>query len=235
MVRIESPRAFVHRSHSGHYGIVNSEEGYQNLVRFFFGQLRVDGILDIEELTLPPRVQQAYDNDKEIRASYQFEVVVAVRGSEWQVHRRTTRENSAIFRRFDELFPKRGRKRVTDTEWSPHLFSLFLDLDRRVEKTRGSLAFAFDLGVLVPGLHGERLAVAPRPLRRRQDVPGSDHRGGDSAGGSSEMARRGWLANPLGSTKRIANIGHGADPAGRDQGAGGRKRPHVRHRAAAIC
>jgi PGAP1-like protein len=26
---VSSPRAFVHRSHSGHYGIVNSEEGYQ--------------------------------------------------------------------------------------------------------------------------------------------------------------------------------------------------------------
>ena len=34
---VASPRAFVHRSHSGHYGIVNSEEGYQNLTRFLFG------------------------------------------------------------------------------------------------------------------------------------------------------------------------------------------------------
>ena len=33
-----APRAFVHRSHSGHYGIVNSEEGYQNLRRFLCGQ-----------------------------------------------------------------------------------------------------------------------------------------------------------------------------------------------------
>ncbi|MEA2506654.1 MAG: hypothetical protein QOH48_1272 [Actinomycetota bacterium] len=34
-------RAFVHRSHSGRYGLVNSEEGYQNLRRFLFGSLRV--------------------------------------------------------------------------------------------------------------------------------------------------------------------------------------------------
>jgi pimeloyl-ACP methyl ester carboxylesterase len=34
-------RAFVHRSHSGPYGEVNSEEGYQNLRRFLFGAYRV--------------------------------------------------------------------------------------------------------------------------------------------------------------------------------------------------
>jgi alpha/beta hydrolase fold len=32
--------AYVHRSHSGRYGIVNSEEGYQNLARFLFGDLK---------------------------------------------------------------------------------------------------------------------------------------------------------------------------------------------------
>ena len=32
---------FVHRSHSGRYGMVNSEEGYQNLRRFLFGDLAV--------------------------------------------------------------------------------------------------------------------------------------------------------------------------------------------------
>ena len=56
---VSSPRAFVHRSHSGHYGIVNSEEGYQNLTRFLFGELRVDGILDIDDITLPVEVQKA--------------------------------------------------------------------------------------------------------------------------------------------------------------------------------
>ncbi|WP_107054504.1 esterase/lipase family protein [Streptomyces sp. NRRL S-350] len=34
-------RAYVHRSHSGRYGLVNSEEGYQNLRRFLFGRKRV--------------------------------------------------------------------------------------------------------------------------------------------------------------------------------------------------
>lgn len=62
-----SPRAFVHRSHSGHYGIVNSEDGYQNLTRFLFGELRVDGILDIDDITLPVEVQNAHDDGKKVR------------------------------------------------------------------------------------------------------------------------------------------------------------------------
>jgi pimeloyl-ACP methyl ester carboxylesterase len=36
-----SNRAFVHRAHSGPYGLVNSEEGYQNLQRFLFGDTAV--------------------------------------------------------------------------------------------------------------------------------------------------------------------------------------------------
>ncbi|MFF1561511.1 esterase/lipase family protein [Streptomyces sp. NPDC058279] len=34
-------RAYVHRSHSGRYGLVNSEEGYQNLRRFLFGRWQI--------------------------------------------------------------------------------------------------------------------------------------------------------------------------------------------------
>jgi len=56
---LQSPNAFVHRSHSGFFGIVNSEEGYQNLVRFLYGDVRADGVLEIDELTLPPAVRQA--------------------------------------------------------------------------------------------------------------------------------------------------------------------------------
>jgi hypothetical protein len=148
---ISSPRAFVHRSHSGHYGIVNSEEGYQNLTRFLFGSVRMDGILDVDEVTLPAEVQQAHDQGKQVRASYQFEVVVSVRGCQWQMHRRLVRENSAIFRTYDELFPetRKSGKRTPDRSRSPHLFSLFLDPGRSTREN-GSVSFAFDLAVLVP-------------------------------------------------------------------------------------
>jgi hypothetical protein len=152
--RIESPAAFAHRSHSGHYGIVNSEEGYQNLTRFLFGSLRVDGLLDIDELTLPVEVQIEKDNGKEVRASYQFEIVASVRGSQWQIHRRVVRENSAIHRLYDELFSKKTG--APNRSASPRLFSVFLDETKSVSEKK-SVAFAFDLSVLVPDYSIDRV------------------------------------------------------------------------------
>jgi hypothetical protein len=147
---VTSPRAFVHRSHSGHFGVVNSEEGYQNLVRFLFGELRVDGILDIDDITLPVEVQKAHEQGKKVRASYQFEVAVSVRGCQWQMTRREVRENSAIFRSYGQLFPgEDNTKRPPDRTMSPHLFSVFLDPRRSVKKSK-SVSLAFDMKVLVP-------------------------------------------------------------------------------------
>jgi len=147
---VSSPRAFVHRSHSGHYGIVNSEEGYQNLTRFLFGAIRVDGVLDVDDITLPTEVQKEFDAGKKLTASYQFEVAVSVRGCQWQMSRREVRENSAIFRTYDELFPgKPGTTRLPDRRQSPRLFSVFLDPSKSV-KSSGSVSFAFDVKVLVP-------------------------------------------------------------------------------------
>lgn len=145
---VQSPQAFVNRSHSGFYGIVNSEEGYQNLTRFLFGDVRADGFLDIDELTLPAAVQKEYDAGKEVRASYLFEVAVSIRGKPWQLHRRAANEHSAIFRKFDELFPKSGKKRVPDRKESPMLFNVFLDMGQ--SQTGKTLAFAADLCVRVP-------------------------------------------------------------------------------------
>lgn len=151
---VDSPQAFVHRSHSGYYGIVNSEEGFQNLVRFLYADVRADGWLDIDELTLPPDLQARHDKGDEVRASYLFEVVVAIRGKQWQLHRRLANEHSAIFRKYDDLFPKTGTaknaRRRPDREQSPLLFNVFLDRDQRADKTRESLAFAVDLCVRVP-------------------------------------------------------------------------------------
>jgi pimeloyl-ACP methyl ester carboxylesterase len=147
---IQSPRAFVHRSHSGHYGIVNSEEGYQNLVRFLFGEIRVDGFLDIDDISLPVEVAKAMAEGKRVKASYQFEVAVSVRGCQWQMTRREVRENSAIFRTYSELFPKTdGPVRPPDRSKSPHLFSTFLDPGKSVKRS-GSVSLAFDVKVIVP-------------------------------------------------------------------------------------
>ena len=147
---ISSPRAFVHRSHSGFYGIVNSEEGFQNLTRFLFGKLRVDGHLDVDDITLPIEVQKQFDDVKSVKASYHFEIAASIRGYPWQVTRRIVNENSAIFRTYDQLFPgKPGTHRPPDRAMSPHLFSVFLDPEKSVKASK-SVSFAFDVKVLVP-------------------------------------------------------------------------------------
>lgn len=150
-VKEYSPGAFVHRSHSGHYGIVNSEEGYQNLSRFLFGKLRVSGVLEVKELLLPMEVNQHQERhpNQVLKASYQFQVVVSIRGCQWQMHRRTSHENSAIFRTFDQLFPKVGGVRTAKSQDSPTLFTVFLDPDQSVKQSK-SVSFGIDLSVLVP-------------------------------------------------------------------------------------
>ncbi|MCU1635935.1 MAG: hypothetical protein JWQ68_1174 [Cryobacterium sp.] len=69
-------RAVVHRSHSGRYGIVNSEEGYQNLQRFLFGDLEVK----VELLGLDA------GRDAESDVEFQLDVGLAIRGLPVLVH-----------------------------------------------------------------------------------------------------------------------------------------------------
>lgn len=147
---VTSPRAFVHRSHSGHYGIVNSEEGYQNLTRFLFGKLRIDGILDIDNITFPAELDKYHEENRAVRASYQIESAVSVRKYPWQITRREMRENSAIFRTYDQLFPGQpGTKRPPDRSMSPHLFSVFLDPEKSCKASR-SVSLLCDLKLLAP-------------------------------------------------------------------------------------
>ena len=73
-------KAFTYRSHSGNFGIVNSEEAYQNLTRFLFGDVRVDVWVDIDEFRLPSEVQAAEDAGQTVNALYQFEILVSPRG-----------------------------------------------------------------------------------------------------------------------------------------------------------
>ena len=85
-----------------------------------------------------------------MRASYQFECSASVRGCNWQITRREVRENSAIFRSYNELFPgKEGTRRPADRDRSPHLFTVFLDPNKSVKASK-SVSFLFDLKVLVP-------------------------------------------------------------------------------------
>ena len=154
LVKIENaavqgaPRAFVYRSHSGPYGIVNSEEGYQNLVRFLFGDVRVNGVLEVEALPLPPSVQKAKDDGKRVRASYYFECTVAPRGAfMFKLSERRRDTFSAVLRGFDELLRPDQAQRTEQR--SPVLFSTFLDTKRIT--VGQSLVFSVELAVSTTG------------------------------------------------------------------------------------
>lgn len=68
-------RAFVYKAHSGPYGEVNSEEGYQNLRRFLFGRWKVR--VDLADLPRYPIDKQNRDGASPI---WQLEMRLAVRG-----------------------------------------------------------------------------------------------------------------------------------------------------------
>lgn len=69
-------RAFIHRAHSGIYGEVNSEEGYQNLRRFLFGNRQVE--VHLHNLQLPE--PDTADVENGIRDVWQAEIRLSVRG-----------------------------------------------------------------------------------------------------------------------------------------------------------
>ncbi len=137
-----APRAYVHRSHSGHYGIVNSEEGYQNLRRFLFGALKVDVRLQIDELLLPKKVQELKDEGKTIRASYNIETTARVRGATYYLNERKVDQGSAILRKYDDLV--KDKKPV-------YLFTGYLDpTAKTIEDEDEPLAFVVRVAVQVP-------------------------------------------------------------------------------------
>lgn len=134
-----APRGYIHRSHSGPYGIVNSESGYQNLRRFLFGDIRVLVEMRDVVVTLPKKVEKKKLQGKAIRASYHIDVNASVRGVPVEINRRTYDENSAIFRNYTQL-----------TQKPTILFTAFLMESTRVNTRRQSLGFALRLQIRVP-------------------------------------------------------------------------------------
>ena len=139
-------RAFVHRSHTGHFGLVNSESGYQNLRRFLFGDTRVLVQMTGVKVSLPPQLAEAERSGKSIRDSYHIDTVFSVRGVPVELSRRRYDEESAIFRSREQL-----------TQGPTTLFTTFLTRSARVKPRRRSLGFAVSLQVRVPRYEVDRL------------------------------------------------------------------------------
>jgi hypothetical protein len=135
-------KAFTYRAHSGYFGIVNSEEAFQNLTRFLFGDVRVDLWLDIEDIRLPEAIQ----NEKKVDALYQIEVLASPRGKLWQLTRRTAEEDSVACVRHAQW----------QNETAQYLSTVFLANRAKVNPKRRSLAYGMTLGVRVPDYEVEK-------------------------------------------------------------------------------
>lgn len=136
-----TPRAYAHRSHSGHFGIVNSEEGFQNLTRFFFGHVGVWVLLDAQEITLPEPIEALKDQGKQIRASYYIETTCHVRGLQVPLNERRVDQSSAMLKSYDRL--------VHNAE-PIYLFSGYLDRTARKSTADRALCFAISIAIMVP-------------------------------------------------------------------------------------
>jgi hypothetical protein len=146
---VETPvaSAYVYRSHSGYFGIVNSEEAYQNLARFLFGDVRVDVSVVVDGVTLPPRIPKG-----SVDALYQFEILASPRGKRWFLTRRTAEEDSVACRSHEELTGD-----GTQNRRNVYLSTIFLAKIARVDPAKPSLSYSVTLGVRVPDYTVDRL------------------------------------------------------------------------------
>jgi hypothetical protein len=144
-----SATAYVYRSHSGYFGIVNSEESYQNLVRFLFGDVRVDVWLDIATMRVPEELMAA-DAQGKLDALYQFEVLASPRGKRWYLTRRVAEEDSVACRSHADL------KSADPAARQIYLSTIFLSNLFRINPQSDVLAYSMTLGVRVPDYEVDR-------------------------------------------------------------------------------
>ena len=117
--------AHVHRCHSGRYGIVNSEEAFQNLERFLFGTIQA--IVSLEQLSKLPSPEEK---------SYQLDLQIAVRGLPVFMNERTRAHYCPI------VLNEPGK-----TKGKPvSLFTQFLN-SRRSATNDGTCRFAITIGL----------------------------------------------------------------------------------------
>ena len=141
-------KAYAYRAHSGYLGIVNSEESYQNLTRFLFGDVRVDIHLDVDEVRVPAALEEA-DKAGKLDALYQVELLASPRGKMWYLTRRIAEEDSV------SCFSHKAYRASKDGVWK-YLSTVFLANRARVDKLRPSLAYSLTLGIRVPDYEVDR-------------------------------------------------------------------------------
>ena len=142
-------RAYIHRSHSGRYGMVNSDEGYQNLQRFLFGDVRVKMVLCDFELD--------YSAPDDTEISYQFELQVAIKGLPILMHERSINHLCPVSLNLEE-YQRQAAKGLP-------LFTNFLMASTRADGVItymlriGVYKQSYRRGIFLFGEHIERLPV----------------------------------------------------------------------------
>lgn len=114
---IGAHRAYVHRSHSGRYGMVNSEETYQNLRRFLFGDVKVRAILENADLPSDDGV------------FFQADVRIAIRALPVAMHERTMAHLCPLLLSTPVIADEAVEHRIENQQQAAgryHLFTTFL-------------------------------------------------------------------------------------------------------------
>ncbi|MCB2020287.1 MAG: hypothetical protein M9915_05935 [Rhizobacter sp.] len=188
--------AYCYRSHSGVFGIVNSEEAYQNLTRFLFGDVRVELWLEVESVRLPAEIEH-----DDIDALYQFELLASPRGKRWLLSRRVAEEDSPACRTHKQLTTQgaAGARNV-------YLSTVFLANRARISNNPDdrTLSYAMDVRVRVPDYeknnafwpnhHYEGSYLFRDSLIITMDPP--------QAAGADWSVKYGWDSNRVGSATR---------------------------------
>jgi pimeloyl-ACP methyl ester carboxylesterase len=111
-------RAYLHLAHSGPFGIVNSEEGYQNLTRFLFGDLRYEVIL--EPIKITRDLPNLAEND---RLEYMLiDTNVVIRGLSTYLQIRNESNHSSIISKMQSSNSRRLSRQFP----AEHLYTGFL-------------------------------------------------------------------------------------------------------------
>lgn len=185
--------AYAYRSHSGFFGIVNSEEAYQNLTRFLFGDVRVDIWANIEQVYLPSSLE---GKESDVDALYLFEVLASPKGKPWYLTRRVAEEDSVAclsYKALAEATPEQPKK--------VYLSTIFLSNKSRINADDPTLTYALKLGIRVseyelehkfwPDEHFEGSYLVNDTLVVKMTPP----QGGESAWDVSYDSSEGTMAN----------------------------------------
>jgi hypothetical protein len=135
-------RAFVPRAHSGPLGMVNSEEGYQNLARFLFGDVQLKVLLEpVEVIGHPTGVNPADDSLDYLL----LEVNFVVRGLAVYIQSMRAEDQSAIT--LDVIRAESGLSWAQSTEGATHLFTTYLRSRAKTKPDDPFLRGALDLRI----------------------------------------------------------------------------------------